>query len=84
MVGGKTGNREYFPGTGEDVQSTCGDKWNGRRGEIEDGANEPQQEQQPLSIRQAYHLTFSEEETERWEDAEEEEGSGEHGEEKPE
>ncbi|KAK4028401.1 hypothetical protein OUZ56_017681 [Daphnia magna] len=30
------------------------------------------------------NLTFSEEETERWEDAEEEEGSGEHGEEQPE
>ncbi|KAK4014062.1 hypothetical protein OUZ56_026608 [Daphnia magna] len=41
------------------------------RGEIEDGNNEPQQEQQP-------------EETERWVDAEEEEGSGEHGEEQPE
>ncbi|KAK4006355.1 hypothetical protein OUZ56_011509 [Daphnia magna] len=51
------------------------------RGEIEDGANEPQQEQQPVSVRQEYHLTFSEEETERREDAEEEEGSGEHGEE---
>ncbi|KAK4030501.1 hypothetical protein OUZ56_023744 [Daphnia magna] len=46
------------------------------RGEIEDGANEPQHEQQPVSVR--------EEETERWEDAEEEEGSGEHGEEQPE
>ncbi|KAK4006341.1 hypothetical protein OUZ56_011495 [Daphnia magna] len=54
------------------------------RGGIEDGANEPQQEQQPVSVRQEYHLTFSEEETERWEDAEEEEGSGEHGEEQPE
>ncbi|KAK4013248.1 hypothetical protein OUZ56_025482 [Daphnia magna] len=54
------------------------------RGEIEDGANEPQQEQRPASVRQEYHLTFSEEETERWEDAEEEEGSGEHGEEQPE
>ncbi|KAK4025075.1 hypothetical protein OUZ56_010578 [Daphnia magna] len=38
----------------------------------------------PASVRQEYHLTFSEEETERWEDAEEEEGSGEHGEEQPE
>ncbi|KAK4017391.1 hypothetical protein OUZ56_032703 [Daphnia magna] len=54
------------------------------RGEIEDGDNEPQQEQQPTSVRQEYHLTFSEEETERWEDAEEEEGSGEDGEEQPE
>ncbi|KAK4006946.1 hypothetical protein OUZ56_012100 [Daphnia magna] len=54
------------------------------RGEIEDGANEPQQEQRPASVRQEYHLTFSEEETERWEDAEGEEGSGEHGEEQPE
>ncbi|KAK4006517.1 hypothetical protein OUZ56_011671 [Daphnia magna] len=54
------------------------------RREIEDGTNEPQQEQQPASVRQEYHLTFSEEETERWEDAEEEEGSGEHGEEQPE
>ncbi|KZR96541.1 Uncharacterized protein APZ42_009062, partial [Daphnia magna] len=55
-----------------------------KRGEIEDWANEPQQEQRPASVRQEYHLTFSEEETERWEDAEEEEGSGEHGEEQPE
>ncbi|KAK4013671.1 hypothetical protein OUZ56_026223 [Daphnia magna] len=54
------------------------------RGEIEGGANEPQQEQRPAFVRQEYHLTFSEEETERWEDAEEEEGSGEHGEEQPE
>ncbi|KZS00230.1 Uncharacterized protein APZ42_003559, partial [Daphnia magna] len=54
------------------------------RGEIEDGANEPQQGQRPASVRQGYHLTFSEEKTEQWEDAEEEEGSGEHEEEQPE
>ncbi|KZS02715.1 Uncharacterized protein APZ42_000130 [Daphnia magna] len=54
------------------------------RGEIEDWANESQKEQQSASVRQEYHLTYSEEETERWEDAEEEEGSGEHGEEQPE
>ncbi|KAI9553665.1 hypothetical protein GHT06_021592 [Daphnia sinensis] len=54
------------------------------RREIENGANEPQQEQHPVSIRQAYHLIFSEEETERWKDVEEEEGSEEHGEEQPE
>ncbi|KAK4007540.1 hypothetical protein OUZ56_012698 [Daphnia magna] len=69
-----------------EMQNLCrplGESGSEERGEIEDVANEPQQEHQPASIRQEYHLTFSEEETERWEDAEEVEGSGEHGEEQP-
>ncbi|KZS10243.1 Uncharacterized protein APZ42_025350 [Daphnia magna] len=62
----------------------CENKKKSAYSSMKDGANEPQQEQQPASVRQEYHLTFSEEETERWKDAEEEEGLGEHGEEQPE